>query len=215
MRTAMRGMARLAACGALLLLAGCNSLGGMFGGGSTAPVASSSGGGSALQNLLRFGNTSEPAVVTKDPDRTISCPKVDVLEGTAAYRFGGQDGSNLSVAYQASVAELARECRVEGKTLAIRVGVEGRLLIGPAGKPGAFTVPIRIAVRKDDKVVFSKATRVPVTVPADDTQALFTYIEESVSVPIGTQDPSDEYTILVGFDPASAAPDKPARARRR
>ncbi len=200
-----------------LALSGCSTVNPFGGSASDSSVASApQGGGSSLSNLLKYGSTQAPTVVKEVDDRTYSCPKVEILEGTAGYRSGGNDGSSTSVSYQASIGELARECRILGSTMTLRVGVEGRVLLGPKGKPGTYAVPVRVVVKKDDKVVFSRAVRISVTVPGNDTQAVFDHIEEGISVPIGTVDPGQDYNILVGFDPSSGgtAGRDPARRRR-
>jgi hypothetical protein len=143
--------------------------------------------------------------------RDYTCPSATLLEGTASWRVGGGDPAR-GVSYQASINDLARECRLVGTTLAIKVGVQGRLVLGESGKPGNFSVPVRVAVRKGEQTVYSKLLAASVTVPANDTQAPFVVIDEGVSLPVGEADPGDEYTILVGLDPQGR---RPAERRRR
>jgi hypothetical protein len=216
LRTSRRARLGLLFCGALAL-GGCSTVN-PFGSGSSESSASGApqGGGSSLSNLLKYGSTQAPAVVKEEDDRTYSCPKVEILEGTAGYRSGGNDGSSTSVSYQASIGELARECRILGSTMTLRVGVEGRVLLGPQGKPGTYSVPVRVVVKKDDKVMFSRAVRISVTVPPNDTQAVFDHIEEGISLPVGATDPGTDYNVLVGFDPSGGgtAGRDPARRRR-
>ena len=52
----------------------------------------------------------------------------------------------LSLRYQATFVRAARECRVKGKDVNIKVGVQGRIILGPAGGPGELTVPLRYAL---------------------------------------------------------------------
>ena len=110
---------------------------------------------------------------------------------------------------------MARECSVVGGQLQLRVGVEGRVLIGPAGSPGTFTVPLRVAVRNDStqKVISSQLTRITASVQPNQTQAPFTYVTEPFSVPL-LPHPEEDYAILVGFD-ASGKGAEPAPERRR
>ena len=125
-------------------------------------------------------------------------------------------GTNEAVSYQASMGQYARECNIDGSTLRMRVGVEGRLLLGPQGKPGTFTIPVRVVVKDGDKVAYSSVTRLSVTVPPGDTQADFSTVQEGISLPIGAQDPGDQYNVLVGFDPGGAKePAKPKQQSRR
>ena len=52
----------------------------------------------------------------------------------------------LTLRYQATFGTTARECRVAGASLTMRVGVEGRVILGPAGSPGTIEIPLRYAV---------------------------------------------------------------------
>ena len=61
-----------------------------------------------------------------------------------AMRVGGE--ANPAVRYQFDIFETARECKVEGAQFAIKVGVAGRLLIGPVGAAGAYSAPLRVVV---------------------------------------------------------------------
>ena len=58
------------------------------------------------------------------------------------------DGSNEAMAlrYQGNFVRAARECAVVGGQMVMKVGVQGRIIVGPAGGPGQVDVPLRIAV---------------------------------------------------------------------
>ena len=47
----------------------------------------------------------------------------------------------------------------------LKVGVSGRLLIGPAGKPGTYSAPLRVTVHDENpkKDVFTKVYKVEAT----------------------------------------------------
>ncbi len=215
----VRGAAAIAGVVSLLSLGGCGTLSSITGGSSEAPPPSaprSSVTGSSWRDAFIFGASSPPPIVKPEDNRTITCPSVAVIDGTAAYRVAQTQLGNEGVNYQASVAQVARECRLLGNTLDMRVGIDGRLLLGPAGKPGTFAIPVRVAIKRGDNVVYSKVTRESVTIAPGETQAPFTHIEEGISLTLGQQDPGEEYDVLVGFDPEGAPKDKPkAKARRR
>ncbi len=201
-----------------LLVAGCGgggaSLGGLFGDDRSAGSTSTASGstGSTLRNLLIFNTTTAPEDKPVVEEREITCPAIEVLDGTSAMRVGQAGGGASAVAHQASMGQTARECRVNGNQLELKVGVEGRLLIGPLGKPGGYTVPLRVVVRRGTTTaVVSRFVRIPVRVPDGEAQAGFTHVEENIVVPLSELDPGDEYTILVGFDPAGASADRPRR----
>lgn len=176
------------------------------------PTANTKG----LGAQLLLGNTN-PTPMTPPEDLALkrACPPVEVLEGAAAFRV--TDPPNVSdpfaVRYQASLAESARECSSLGVEAAIRVGIVGRVIIGPKGAPGSFRVPLRIAVLDEtSKPVFSQVRLVEVAVPAGETKADFTHIEDGISVPVPANRFKD-WRIVIGYD--TVAPPEPRSARRR
>jgi len=139
--------------------------------------------------------------------KQIDCPEIEVLDGTSAIRVGGD--ANASVRYQFDITKTARECRIEGNQFALKVGVAGRLLIGPAGSAGAYSAPLRIVVRDDatQKPVLSKLYRIEATATAaNNMQAPFQLVAEPVLLPYVHQWAIDDYTVLVGFDTGHSAP---------
>ena len=95
----------------------------------------------------------------------LDCPPVEIDEGGASARVGGPD--NPSVRYQFAIGQTARECAPLGDNqFSLKVGVSGRLLIGPAGKPGAYSAPLRITVRDEiaKKDAFTKVYKIDASV---------------------------------------------------
>ena len=173
--------------------------------------------GSRLGNLIAFNTLFPDSAPLPKTEAEVACPVIEVQDGTASARFyRGASQSNADVRYGFSLGDVARECSKVGDRLQLKVGVEGRVLIGPAGDPGTFSVPIRIAVRNDNtqQAVSSQLTRVSATVPSGGTQAPFTYVTEPFSVPFVAH-PDEDYTILVGFDASGKAPGDAAAPRRR
>lgn len=181
---------RIAAIASVLFLAGC-------GGGNGAGDAVS------YQTAL-FGNpTNQPTERPVGPQRDYNCPSVDILEGTAAYRVGGASSSDVS--HQASIVDVARECAYSGSQFSVKIGVQGRMVIGGKGRPGTLSAPLRITIKRGETVVASRIARVAVSVPAGAGGASFAHVEEGFVLPISAEDPADEYEIVVGFDSGSAA----------
>ncbi len=180
---------------------------------STAP--GSSDPGDTLGNLFAFNSVSAPPVPNKAVISKVNCPVVDVFEGAAAQRVyaGGQSSSN--VRYQFSMGDLARECSVENNKIVIKVGVEGKVLLGPAGAPSSFTVPIKVAVRTeaDQKIIQSKSYRVQASIPQGQSQSAFALVADPIIVPFLGEDAFDDYQIFVGFEGAGAASAPPVAAK--
>ena len=61
---------------------------------------------------------------------------------------------------------MARECSVNGGVITARIGIQGRVIAGPAGAPSSVQVPIRVAVVQggvSEKTIATKAYRTTVT----------------------------------------------------
>jgi hypothetical protein len=168
-------------------------------------------GGSKLANLLGFKSNDAPAAPGAEV-RHIFCPQVIVLEGTAASQaYAGTPASSANLRYQSALDDTARECTLEGEQLAIKIGVAGKVLLGPAGSPGSFSVPVRMAIlrERDNQPIISKLYHAAVTVAAGETRADFTIVSEPLRVPFIQDHAEDDYTIKVGIDDGASA-DKPA-----
>jgi hypothetical protein len=208
----MIGMAgKLAlATGFAALAAGC----------STQP--GTGGPGNTLSNLLLFNSTTAPPPKTlsqQAPPIHLTCPQIEVQDGTSSVRvFNGADQSSANLRYQFSLDNVARDCQLANGQLAIKVGVAGRVLAGPAGAPSSFTVPVRVVIRResDQQPAVSQLYRVAATIPSGQSATDFTVVSDPLSVPYVHEDADDDYTVLVGFDQGSAATEKaPAKRRKR
>ncbi len=170
--------------------------------------------GSKLSNLLGLNNASSSAPAPGPETRRIFCPEIIVLEGTAAAQIhAGNPPSNENLRYQSSVDDVARECSLDGERLSIKVGVAGKVLLGPAGAPGSFNVPVRVAVvrSKDNQPLVSKLYRATVSIPTGQTYANFTIVSEPLFVPFIQDHTEDDYSIKVGIDEGGA--DQPTGKR--
>jgi hypothetical protein len=92
---------------------------------------------------------------------------------------------------------LARECvgQPDGSTL-VKVGIQGRALVGPGGGAGRFDVPVQIVVKDGSTVLANRARRAAVAIPAGGTQASFTLVEGNIVVPANA---ANTFDILVGL----------------
>ena len=69
------------------------------------------------------------------------CPSVTVRQGASTLTFSANpaEPTAMNLRYQIGFGETARECRMApGNMLSMRVGVQGRVILGPAGgaRPG-------------------------------------------------------------------------------
>jgi hypothetical protein len=228
-----RGKARAWAGGvgvmALAVLSACStfdSLGGSSPSASALPPGSSSSS-SFRDRFSNFvtGSSSTTTAQGDDnasPQSDLDCPSVSIRQGASTYsQAGGDNGSAaLSMRYQANFVRFARECALRGKDVTMKVGIEGRVILGPAGTPGEVRIPVRLAVVKEGlnpETIWTKFYMVPVTLQPGEPFVMFTHVEEDMTFPMPSGNQFDQYVIYVGFDPQSAVPEprkkqvKPAR----
>jgi len=211
---------------ALTLLASCSTYHGLFAARpataahaqTAAATSAAAPSDSAGQRLALFGfgeGDKKPplpeAGPTESPD--IDCPGVEIRQGASTFQQTGADtgSSALSLRYQANFVRFARECALRAGNVVMKVGVEGRVILGPAGTPGSVTLPVRLAVVKEGlepQTVWTKFYMVPVALPPGQPNVLFTHVEEEVSFPNPPGNELDKYVVYVGFDPDSAEAEK-------
>lgn len=207
--SAARRILRLAgALAAAAALAGCNSSGGS--GGATSPYSPS-----RWTSLLSFGPSKPaPATTAANTPQLRSCPEATILDGGAALRVGGN--TSQSVRYQFAITDVARECQLQGNTLAIKVGVEGNLLIGPAGSAGTQSATVRVSLRaeKDQHIMTTRTYRVSATSTGLES-GTFTLVTENFTAPFISEYSGDDYSIVVAFEGSRPAAENRGRGRRR
>ena len=184
------------------LLAGCSTIENVVG-----PI-----GNMGVGDLFKQGPASDPDNPNANPNAQVNadedCPSANIRQGASAWaQNAGQGPTN--VRYQASIVQIARECAVLGSTMTIKVGVEGRLVVGPKGTPGTVTVPMRIALVQEGpqpRPIASKFYAVQVNVPPGSTQVPFTQVEDDLTFPLPADKNLEKYVIYVGFDPQGVPP---------
>ncbi|MGO9701523.1 MAG: hypothetical protein ACLPX7_19915 [Xanthobacteraceae bacterium] len=216
--------------GALIfaLLAGACS----GGGGPGIPGAAPAGGGNGFSGTgslydVFAGSSAKGAQTVAGAQPDVNCPPVEVRQGASTLTIGSNGNqSAMAVRYQGEFSREARDCAVVSGNMVMRIGIQGRVILGPAGGPGQVEVPLRIAVVQETpggaRPITTKFIRIPVTVASNDSNPVFTHVEEGVTFPVPTPTSSlDDYIAYVGFDPFTAqAQDKPKeklapRARSR
>jgi hypothetical protein len=196
-----------------------------------APLAAMAVAGCSSGSGSSFGDRFNQAVATGTPPALASaqpgeaktldtCPSVEIRQGagTLSINNNAKDPSAMQLRYQAAVVQTARECANVAGNLTAKIGLHGRLVLGPAGGPGVVDVPIRYALVEEGpqpKTLWTTLHRVPVTIAEGQSSVVFTHIEESMSVPMPPPATFDRYIIYVGFDPIGATQEKKPPARKR
>ena len=146
------------------------------------------------------------------------CPQVTVRSGASTYGVGatGKPAVGNDVRFQASITKMARECIRNGAEITARIGIQGRVIAGPAGAPPSVEVPLRIAVVQGgigEKVIASKAYRTTVEMTQGGSVP-FTFVAEDLSYPVPSAAVADSYIFYVGFDPQALSPEPKARKKK-
>jgi hypothetical protein len=179
---------------AAVALAGC-SMGSMFAPaqpGGAAPAAAMP----TQQELTTASTNALPAIATE-------CPPIKVRAGGEAlfYYGNGRVGNARDLNYQAVLDKESRNCVVSNGLITVKMGVVGRLLLGPAGNQTEVTVPLRFTVERDNVAMFSENYQIPVAVTPPAQSAEFVKVVENVAIPyVG----GENIVIWVGFDSAKS-----------
>jgi len=179
------------------------------------------GAPSRLSRLVSFGTLErlfdDEADQPAKPVQRIECPQIAVLDGTAVHRVYNGPESNDTLRYQYSIGDVARQCIKQGDSIGIKVGVEGKVLLGPAGSASAFSVPVRIVVQKEegDRPAVSKLYAASVSFPPGQTVGTFTIISDVLQVSVDKEESANDFMIKVGIDPSGKGELPQGKKRKR
>jgi hypothetical protein len=181
----------LATLAAAIVLSGCSSGSGLS-------------FGDRFNQAAATGTTVAQAQPATESTSVSYCPTVDVRPGTSSLAFNAPGGEGaMGLRYQATLGQTARECSAAGGNLNMKVGVQGRIILGPAGGPGTIEVPVRLALVQDGpspKTHWTKLYRIPVSIGEGVPNVAFTHVEEDLTVPMPAGSTIESYVVYVGFD---------------
>jgi hypothetical protein len=151
-----------------------------------------------------------------EANEEFDCPLLDIREGASTLMVQGPGEPNpLSLRYQASFVRAARECIVKGKDVTIKVGVQGRVILGPAGGAGQLTIPLRYALVHEElgqtRMIWSKLYVLPVTIQGQQPNVPFEHVEDDMTVPIPKASELENYIVYIGFDPNGLPQEHPKK----
>jgi hypothetical protein len=198
-----------------VLLSGCGG-GSMFGSTSTDSGPSI---GDRFGQL--FGSRSQ-AVGEQAPapgENELDCPPVSIRAGASTFAVGapGKPASGNDLRYQATITRTARDCSRNGGEIIARIGIQGRVIAGPAGNPPTVEIPLRVAVVQggvQERTIATKVYRT--TVSMNETGSVpFSLVAEDMAYPVPPGATGDSYIFYIGFDPQALRPEpKPARKKK-
>jgi hypothetical protein len=171
-----------------------------------------------------FGGKSDeqpaPNAAAAPPDTgDLTCPPVTVRAGASTYAVAapGKQPVGNDLRFQATISKMARECSLNGGVITARIGIQGRVIAGPAGAPSSVQVPIRVAVVQggvSEKTITTKAYQTTVTLPESGSEP-FTLVAEDLTYPAPPGAVGDSYIFYIGFDPQALKPERPAPKKKR
>jgi hypothetical protein len=195
--------------------------------GSTTPAPASASSPSTMDKISNFfsNSTATSPQTVAGAAQEIECPLINIRQGASTLTIGQTAASTgdvtntnngaMAVRYQGTFVRAARECAVAGNDVVMRIGVEGRIIVGPAGGPGQINVPLRMAVVDETpnktKPIVTRFVQIPVTIASPTDNPNFTHIEEGLSFPIPRD--IDRYVVYIGFDPLAAQAQEHAKPK--
>ncbi|MBR1213093.1 hypothetical protein [Bradyrhizobium sp. JYMT SZCCT0180] len=172
-----------------------------------------------------FGGKSDepaptPGAAPKAEEDTgdLTCPEVRVRAGASTYAVAapGKQPVGNDLRFQATIGKTARQCSLNGGVITARIGIQGRVIAGPAGAPSSVQVPLRVAVVQggiSEKTIATKAYQTTVTMTETGSEP-FTLVAEDLVYPVPAPGTSDNYIFYIGFDPQALKPERPAPRKK-
>jgi hypothetical protein len=173
------------------------------------------------------GSSDEPAAQTAAPtapetttDQSgLTCPEVKIRAGASTYAVAapGKQPVGNDLRFQATITKTARECQINGGQITARVGIQGRVIAGPAGAPSSIQIPLRVAVVQggvSEKTIATKAYQTTVTLTESGSDP-FTLVADDLVYPAPSVAIGDSYVFYIGFDPQALKPEPKPRATKK
>jgi hypothetical protein len=148
----------------------------------------------------------------------LDCPTLRIRDGASTIQAMAktESPSAMDLRHQVSFVRTARDCSLNAGIMIIKIGVQGRVTLGPAGKPGPVDVPVRYAVVQEGpepKTITTIVRRLPVSVPDGQNRVNFSDVNDEIRFPIPSVGVLDTYVVYIGFD-TEAKPEKKSKTRR-
>ena len=130
------------------------------------------------------------------------CPPLQVEGGqrdVTVYE-GNRVGNKNALVHHGEITRTARECRLAGGAVLVTLGVAGRVLLGPKGKPGTIVLPATMQVfDKAKNAVKSEPFTVNVTITRENPISYFAQVRD-VAIPLKEGTAPQDYSITIALD---------------
>jgi hypothetical protein len=194
---------------------GCSLLG---------PQASAQSLGDRFKNLFG-GKSEEPGApqgtppVASEAQTDLTCPPVSIRAGASTYAVGvpGKQAIGNDLRFQATITKTARDCTLNGGVITARIGIQGRVIAGPAGAPSTVEIPLRVAVVQggvQEKTIATKVYRTSVSMTESGSEP-FSMVAEELVYPAPSAAVGDSYIFYIGFDPQALKSEPKPKATKK
>jgi hypothetical protein len=171
------------------------------------------------------GKSDEPATNAPPPssetqnDSDLTCPPVSIRAGASTYAVAapGKQPIGNDLRFQATITRTARECSINGGEITARIGIQGRVIAGPAGAPSTVEVPLRVAVVQGgvtEKTIATKAYQTTVNMTEAGSEP-FTLVADDLVYPAPSGAVADSYIFYIGFDPQALKPEPKPKVTKK
>jgi hypothetical protein len=148
----------------------------------------------------------------------LDCPVVKIRAGASTYAVAtpGKQPVGNDLRYQATITRTARNCTRSSGQIIARIGIQGRVIAGPAGTPATVEIPLRVAVVQagvHENVMATKVYRTTVSM-TEESSVPFSLVGEDLAYSMPPGATSDSYVFYIGFDPQAVTPE-PKSARKK
>jgi hypothetical protein len=165
------------------------------------------------------GASQGAAPVASEPQTDLTCPPVSIRAGASTYAVAapGKQPIGNDLRFQATITKTARDCTLNGGEITARIGIQGRVIAGPAGAPSTVEIPLRVAVVQggvQEKTIATKVYRTSVSMTEAGSEPFSLVAEELVyPTPVGAV--GDSYIFYIGFDPQALKPEPKPKATKK
>jgi hypothetical protein len=175
-----------------------------------------------FKSLFGGGKSDEPAEKTpgeSTEETDLTCPPVAVRAGASTFAVAppGKQPVGNDLRYQATITKTARECSINAGQITARIGIQGRVIAGPAGAPSSVQIPLRVAVVQSgvgEKTIATKAYQTTISM-SEDSSVPFTLVADDLIYPAPTGGTGDSYIFYIGFDPQALKPEPKPKAPKK
>ena len=172
-----------------------------------------------------FGGKSDeptqgaPPPGSQEAPGDLFCPPVSIRAGASTYAVGlpGKQAAGNDLRFLVSITRTARQCTIDNGQITARIGIQGRVIAGPAGAPAMVVVPMRTAVVQagvQEKTIATKVYQTTVSM-SEDGSVPFTLVAEDLVYPAPSAAVGDSYVFYIGFDPQALKPEPKPKAPKK